>query len=111
MMKMLEPFQILMIVVGVFGIVRAIFLFRQRRITFGWLIFWGVIFAGLAVTSFVPAVSYYVSKPLGIERGMDLVIYLAILLLFYLVFKLLLKIEKLEQNITELVRAISLKKK
>ncbi len=41
--------------------------------------------------------------------GINFLLYLAVLSLFYLVFKLRLKISKLEKNLTDLVREITLK--
>lgn len=42
--------------------------------------------------------------------GINFLLYLAVISLFYLVFKLRLKISKLEKNLTDLVREITLKK-
>ncbi|MFH1522269.1 MAG: DUF2304 family protein [Patescibacteria group bacterium] len=43
--------------------------------------------------------------------GIEVLIYVAIAMLFYLVFKLRLRLEKIERDITKIVRAISLKNK
>ncbi len=45
----------------------------------------------------------------GVEKGADLAIYISILLLFYLMFKVLVKVEELDKNITKIVREIALK--
>lgn len=42
--------------------------------------------------------------------GINFLLYLAVISIFYLVFKLRLKISKLEKNITDLVREIALRK-
>lgn len=102
---------VLAIIVAVLGILRAFVLFKGRKITFGWLVFWLVILLGIAVVSFTPWVADIISKPLGVERGIDLIVYLSILLLFYLVFRLLMKIEKAEHELTRVVRAVALRKK
>jgi len=45
-----------------------------------------------------------------VEKGADLAIYISILFLFYLVFKLIVKFDKQERDMTKLVREIALKK-
>jgi hypothetical protein len=45
---------------------------------------------------------------LGIGRGVDLIVYLSLLISFYLIFRLYVALARLEQAITALVRAIAL---
>ncbi|MFZ5390886.1 MAG: DUF2304 family protein, partial [Patescibacteria group bacterium] len=40
-------------------------------------------------------------------RGSDLVVYLAVLILFYLVFKMVVRLEKIEQQLTMIVRSLA----
>jgi len=46
---------------------------------------------------------------LGIGRGVDLAIYVSVICLFYLVYKLFIKIQSLERQITLLVRKLAQK--
>ena len=72
-----------------------------------WFSFW--IFAGIAIT-FIKQIDYFVSK-LGFGgQGIDILVYLAIIFLFYTIFKMRLHIEKQDRNITKIIRKISLKK-
>lgn len=108
---MIQPVQIAAGIVMLLGIIRAIVLFRNRKLTFAWFAFWIIIWGGIGVMAFIPAVSYMLSQPLGIKRGIDLLIYLSIIVLFYLVFKLFMKVESQSRNITSLVRELALRKK
>jgi len=45
---------------------------------------------------------------LGISRGADMIFYLGILFLFFLILKLYARLRRLEQNLTELVRKKSI---
>ncbi len=72
-----------------------------------WLIFW--LTAEVAV--WIPDLTTKVANILGIGRGADLVFYLSITLLFYLIFRIYVKIEKIERDITKVVREDALNNK
>ena len=64
--------------------------------------------AGLIVT-WIPDVASRAADFFGVGRGADLVVYLALLLLFGLVFQLYVSHVKLQRELTELVRKDALK--
>lgn len=72
---------------------------------FLWLIFWIfsiILIAGIKyVDSFVAFLGFSSS-------GINVMLYIAIAVLFYLLFRIRLKIEKLEKEITSLVRSVTL---
>lgn len=70
-----------------------------------WIIFW----LGAAVIVIVPNSTAYFAKIFGIGRGADLVVYVSLALLFFIIFRLMVKVEKLNREITILVRKISLR--
>ena len=65
----------------------------------------------VVVLVFLPNTTQILADILGVGRGADLVVYLAIMALFYLQFKLFVKIESVEQEISTLVRKIALDEK
>lgn len=71
----------------------------------GWLAFW--LTAVIAVIW--PDLTARAANYVGIGRGADLVVYLALIFLFYFIFRLLLRIEKMEKNLTKVVREEALK--
>ncbi|MBS3125164.1 DUF2304 family protein [Candidatus Woesearchaeota archaeon] len=108
---MIEPVQILAAIIMLVGIVRAIVLLRNRKLSGAWFVFWILVWGGVGIVAFIPAVSYWLAHLVGIGRGLDLLIYLSIIVLFYLVFKLFMKVESMSRNITSLVRELALRKK
>ncbi len=66
--------------------------------------FWMFNWILVAVIGFWPGVTQRVADMVGIERGIDTVVYSSIVLLFYLMYRLYVKIEHLEQDITKVVR-------
>jgi hypothetical protein len=75
-----------------------------RTAAFLWSIFW--IASGVVVLRPEFATSF--ASFLGVGRGADAVIYLAIIALFYLVFRIFLRLDRLDRDITSLVRMVSL---
>jgi hypothetical protein len=72
-----------------------------------WLAFWGL---GALAIIFIRQLDRLLDS-LGFSgSGINFLLYLAVLSLFYLIFKLRLKISKLEKSLTDLVREIALKK-
>lgn len=71
---------------------------------FVWLIFWILV----VVVVFLPQTTQMLADVLGVGRGVDVVIYIALVALFFLVFKLFVKLESVEQEISQLVRKIAL---
>ncbi len=70
-----------------------------------WFLFWLVV----AVLAILPDTTSYLANLLGVGRGVDLIIYLALLVIFYLLFKIFVKLKKDERDITKIVRSLSLK--
>jgi hypothetical protein len=107
---MMQPIQIAALVVAVIHLARLLALWKSRKIPLGTALFWGFVwFAVLIIVFFTPVIDA-LSKPIGVGRGIDLVVYISILVLFYMIFQLHMKIDKLEHEITKLVREIALKK-
>ena len=88
-----------------FGVVRH---FRQGRLKLIWLIVWILLWIGAAVIVLLPWTSTLIANLVGVGRGADFVIYLSIVGLAYLVFRLFMKIEDVEREITRLVRALAI---
>lgn len=72
-----------------------------------WLVFWCVI----GVAAIMPQKTDILAKFVGVERGSDLLIYISVLVLFYAVFRILVKLERVDREITDVVRHIAVKDK
>jgi hypothetical protein len=103
--------QLIAITVIAFFLLRLIIQRRREKIAVGefyfWLVFW--IISALAVANI-----HFIDKlvaDLGFSgTGIEVLLYLSVAVLFYFIFRLRLRIEHIERNITELVRADALKK-
>lgn len=96
--------QIILVVFFLFVLFKVFDRFRSGDLkgkeAIGWLVFW--ILAGAVVVN--PNSTLFLAKILGVGRGVDAIIYLAMALLFFLVFKIFVRLEKIEHQITKLVR-------
>ncbi len=83
---------------------------RRQGAVSGFVAFmWAIgAFAGLIVTWY-PQTASYVANVFGVGRGADLVVYLAVVLLFGLVFQLYVSHVRLERELTKIVRDEALK--
>ena len=107
----MEIIQIIAILFALFALSRAALRLKDKSINNVQFMFWGLIWAAVIIIAFVPNITTSISKIFGIGRGMDLVVYIGIALLFYLMFRLYVKIDKIEGEITKVVRKTALNKK
>lgn len=103
--------QLIAIIIILFFIFRLVAQKKKNQISSNefslWLVFW--IIAGAAI-AFIRQIDRLVAW-LGFSgSGINFLIYLAVLALFYLVFRLRLDLAKMDKSLTEVVRQITLKK-
>jgi len=99
------------IVYVMFTASRAILRAIDKKITLMELGFWLAIWCGLIFVVFFPNYVTIIGSFFGIDRGIDLVVYFSIAVLFYLIFRLYVKIDETQRQITVLVRELTLKEK
>lgn len=100
--------QIFIIVFAAFALTRAVYQFRKRAIARAWFLFWIIFWLCAAIVAILPQTTDALARVVGVGRGADVVIYLSLITLFYIVFRIYVKIEQLEREITRLVRARAL---
>lgn len=66
-----------------------------------------MVVAGIALV-LMPDYTIWLAKKLGVGRGADLIFYLSILAFWYVILRLYIRIRKLEQAVTAMVRQQSL---
>ncbi|MAE64455.1 MAG: hypothetical protein CMJ18_09310 [Phycisphaeraceae bacterium] len=69
---------------------------------------WTLLWVGVLAVSLKPQWTDYFTQMLGIERGVDLLMFLSILGMGYLIFLLYAQSEKMRQDISELTRQLAL---
>lgn len=75
--------------------------------TFFWILFW----VGVSLVVMWPNSVQMIARVFGIGRGSDFVLYISVITLFFLVFRLHIKIENMNRDVTKVVREKALKKK
>lgn len=108
-MNLLLPVQIILFVFVLFAASRAVIQFRGGTIRFGALTFWLAIWFVAIVAIFYPEETTRLARILGIGRGVDIVIYASIAILFYLVFRLHVYLENIRTEISRLIREVAIK--
>ncbi|MDO8626046.1 MAG: DUF2304 domain-containing protein [Candidatus Magasanikbacteria bacterium] len=83
--------------------------YQSRDITFGMVALWLIFWAAGAWVVVNPNGTFYLARILGVARGADAVMYLALAVLFFMVFRLLVAVERLKKEVTELTRELALK--
>jgi hypothetical protein len=82
--------------------------YKQGEIYTFEFLFWILVWFTTAIIIIYPAATSFVADILGIGRGADLILYTGLLIVFYLIFRLNLALDHIQQEITEVVRSIAL---
>ena len=100
--------QIILSLFIIFVVSAIIFKYKRKEITVREFIFW-LFFWALALAAVVsPQSTDKIAEIVGVVRGADLLVYISIFILIFIIFKVFVKLEKIERNITKIVRKIAL---
>jgi len=108
---MINLLQVLAILFAIFAITITYLRMREGKLSLGQFLFWLVLWLGIVALAMNPDLANFLSEALGIQRPIDAVIYGSVVLLFYLIFRLYVKISDVESDVTEIVTRVALKKK
>ncbi|GAB4311971.1 MAG: hypothetical protein Kow0019_10670 [Methanobacteriaceae archaeon] len=101
-------YQIVGVIIGIFGIIISLFRFKERKTSLGMLFLWILIWLIIIIVSIIPDSTSILANMLQIGRGLDLILILGLIGCYYLIFKIYTMIENLENEITQLVRETAL---
>ena len=104
----MEIIQIIIIIFAIFALSRVILRFKKRLIKPKEFVAWILLWIFVIILALIPGFIGRVASIVGIGRGTDVLIYSSILVIFYLVFKMYLRLEKIERDITKVVRKLTL---
>lgn len=96
--------QILAVLFCLFALWRVIAKFRRQELKPTEFAMWFIFWLAVGVAFFTPSSLTYLANLLGIGRGTDLVLYVAVVVVFYLMFRIFVRLEKMEHEITRVVR-------
>lgn len=105
----MRPSQVLLDALLLFALAVTMAKYVQRRIKPVEAFLWSCIWIAALIVVTLPDATTLLARALGIGRGVDVVIYLSVPLGFYLVFRLYEKLDRLEHDLTKVVRHLALK--
>ena len=106
---MISVAQLFLLSLAVLAMGVAVLWFRQRKIGAIALLLWLFLWTGFAVVVLFPETAVVLAHLLGISRGVDLALYLSVMLIFFLLFRIYVRLEQVDRQITQIVRAVALR--
>ncbi len=107
---MLTSIQILLLLFILFALSRVILRLREKIISTKAAIFWSILWIGAFAGILSPQTTTRIAEYFGVGRGVDVIVYISLALLFYLVFRIFVVVEDIRHEITGIVRTIALQK-
>ncbi len=83
--------------------------YRQERVSKSWFALATVLWLTVVIVSWTPDWTDTIAARFGIGRGSDLIVYSAVVILTYAVFRLVARQQELTRELTNLTRAVALK--
>ena len=80
---------------------------RSRDISLPIFLLWFLFWIGAAAITWKTVILDRLADFVGVGRGADLVMYCSLLILFYLIFRIFVRLDKQEKQISEIVRSIA----
>lgn len=96
--------QILFTVIAVLALVRIVRRGSARHLSLPLTVVAVVVWISVLVFTWVPTLLDRVAQLVGVGRGVDTAVYFSVLLLLYLVFRIFVRLEYMEDQLTRLTR-------
>ncbi|MFH1173296.1 MAG: DUF2304 family protein [bacterium] len=101
-----------LIVIAIILIAASIFgQYRANRIALKELIFWTLLWLAIGIVALLPQTINLLADYVGVGRGVDVAIYISLLVIFYIIFRIFVRFDKLEKDISKIVRHLALEEK
>jgi len=107
-MKNISIFEIIFTLFAFFAWSRAILRYRESKISNKDLLLWTAIWFGMVTIISIPGKADYIARVFGVRNGAEFMFFIAISILFYSVYRLYVKANEAERQITNLVRQLAL---
>ena len=102
--------QIFLILFIIYVVIKVALRYRDKIISLQEFVLWTIFWFLVGFVVILPDTTSLVANIVGVGRGVDLVIYISILILFYLIFRVLVRLDKIDKDVTKIVRKIALGK-
>lgn len=102
----------LQIIITLFVLAILFKLFKQKqknKISLLSFIIWFLLWLAVLVVFWEPDTTTYLANVLGIGRGADLVVYVSIIIIFYMLFRIFVRLNKMDSEITKAIREDAIK--
>ena len=85
--------------------------FRAKNISLREFLFWVIFWLLVAAAILMPKATVFLANYLGVGRGADLVVYASLIFVFYMIFRLFVRQQKIERDISKIVEEVAKKDK
>lgn len=109
MWELFTPIRIIFLLFALFVLSRIWLRFRNNVIGVAGLISWSIVWISIIVLIFIPGKADFIAQKLGVAKGTDAFFALAIIILLYSVYRIYIKLDTIEKEITKIVRKNALK--
>jgi len=100
--------QILVTIVIALILIKTGMRYRKKEISTRLFSFWVLFWIVVGIFFWMPELSDRIAEILEVGRGVDAIVYISLVILFYALFKIFNRFERMEQELTKLVREISI---
>lgn len=101
-------YQWLLIIFASFAILLTANQYRKERVSLYWLISWSILWLAVIAVAFAPQVTDVIANRVGVEKGADLIVYTAVVVFCYAMYRVLVRQEEMQREITRLVREVAI---
>ncbi len=101
-------FQLFLVAFSLYAILRSVKQYSRKQVSRYWVVVWSVLWTTVIGVALMPQATDRIAALAGIGRGADLLVYLAVTFLLYAVLRIMVRQQKMSEEITELVRSIAI---
>jgi small membrane protein len=101
-------FQFSIVIFALLVILRTYGQYKKELVSRYWLLAFSFLWVLIGVAAIIPHATDNIAHFVGVERGADMLVYVAVLVLLYTVYRLFVRVQKMHEEITELVRQVAL---
>src|SRR4030042_4223884 len=105
---MLTTIQIVLVAFILFATSRVLLRIKEKVISNKAGFFWILVWLAAMIGVILPDTTTRLASYFGVGRGVDVIVYISLALLFYLVFRIYVMIEDIRHEITFLIRQLAL---
>ena len=100
--------QIILSAIVFFILIKTFKSYRKKQMSSSFSIVWCLFWCAVLFVIYYPGFLSGIASMLGIGRGVDFALYVSIISLFYLIYIINLKVEKLNRDLTKIIRKIAI---